>query len=97
MKYTPRLDYVLVLMDAPKEKSGGGILLPETARDDRVPGEVIAIGPGRITEYGHTITVRDLAKGDRVIFNKFTAYELSEDERLYLIRGSDISCKVNDE
>jgi len=83
-------------MDEPNAESKGGILLPESAREDRVPGEVLAIGPGRPTEHGAVIKVDDIEISDRVIFNKFTAYELDEDERLYIVRGHDITCKVSE-
>ncbi|MCV0439720.1 MAG: co-chaperone GroES family protein [Hydrogenophaga sp.] len=96
MKYTPRLDFVVVRKDEPKEQSQGGILLPDSAKDERVPGTVLEIGPGRLSEQGTMILVDDLEVGDRVIFNKFTAYELDEKERLYLLRGNEITCKVND-
>jgi len=96
MKYTPRQDFVVVRMDETKDKSKGGILLPDSAQNERVPGTVLTIGPGRMSEHGFMIVVEDLEVNDRVIFNKFTAYELDENERLYLLRGSDITCKVDD-
>lgn len=96
MKYTPRQDFVVVRMDEAKDMSKGGILLPDSAQNERMPGTVLTIGPGRMSEHGHMIVVDDLEVNDRVIFNKFTAYELDEEERLYLLRGSDITCKVDD-
>jgi chaperonin GroES len=96
MKFTPRLDFVLVQMDAPEEKSDRGILLPDSAKEDRARATVISVGPGRMTEMGILITVEDLKKGDRIFFNKFAATELDEDERLYVVRGNDIVCKSND-
>jgi len=96
MNYTPRLDFVVLQMDAPEKKTSDGILLPKSVREDRVLGTVISIGPGRVSEHGHLITVEDLVVGDRVIFNKFSAYELDEDDRLYLLRGGEIGCKTND-
>jgi chaperonin GroES len=96
MKYIPRLDFVVVRKDAPKDMSKGGILLPQDARDDRAPAEVVAIGPGRMTEYGVMITVDGLEVGDRVLFNKFEALELNESDRLYLVRAGAIGCVIND-
>jgi len=96
MKYIPRQDFVVIEMDIPKERSRGGIFLPETVREDRALGSILAIGPGRATDYGEFIKVEQLDVGNRVIFNKYTAYELNEEERLYLIRSSDIGCIVND-
>lgn len=94
MKYTPRLDFVVLQMEEAATETKEGILLVESARDDRTPAEVLAIGPGRVTENGHLLTVDDLAIGDRVIFNKFSALELDEKERIYLIRGNDIGCRL---
>lgn len=96
MKYTPRLDFVIVQMELPAEQTKQGILLVESAREDRVPAKVLAIGPGRMTENGTVVTVDDLDVGDRVLFNKFEAIELNEQERLYMIRGGAIGCKLND-
>ena len=96
MKFTPRQDFVVVQMDTPREKSKGGILLPEKAREDRTPATVKAIGPGRVTEFGTRLEVDDLKVGDRVFFNQFAATELDEGQRLYLLRGHEISCKIND-
>lgn len=96
MKYTPRLDFVVVRKDEPKDMSKGGILLPQDARDDRAPAEVIAVGPGRMTEYGIMLGVDGLQVGDRVLFNKFEALELNEKERLYLVRAGAIGCVIDD-
>ena len=71
MKFTPRQDFVVVQMDAPLDKTKNGILLLESAQEDRMPATVLAIGPGRMTEFGTKISVDDLVIGDRVFFNKF--------------------------
>lgn len=96
MKFTPRQDFVVVQMDVPRDKTKAGILLPESAREDKTPATVKAIGPGRVTEFGTRLEVDDLKIGDRVFFNKFSAFELDEPQRLYLLRGHEISCKIND-
>jgi co-chaperonin GroES (HSP10) len=98
MKFTPRLDFVIVQMEAPAEQTKNGILLPASVREERTPGVVIAIGPGHKSEYtGEWITIKNLEKGDRVLFNKFSALELDEDERFYLIRHTDIGCVISDD
>jgi len=96
MKYIPRHDFVIIQMEESPEESRGGIFLPRDVREDRIPGEVLAIGPGRMSEHGHLIEVTDLKVGDRVIFNKFSGLELNEEERLYMLRGNDIGCKLDD-
>lgn len=96
MKFTPRQDFVVVQMDEPLKKTRNGILLPESAQEDRTAATVLSIGPGRLTDFGAIVTVDDLKVGDRVFFNKFAASELDTAERLYLLRGHEISCKVND-
>jgi len=96
MKFTPRQDYVIVQMDKPLERTKNGIALLPSTSEDKLPATVIAIGPGRLTEFGSKITIDDLAVGDRVFFNKFSATELDEQERLYMLRGHEISCKIND-
>lgn len=96
MKYIPRHDFVIIQMEEAPEESRGGIFLPKDVREDRLPGVVLAVGPGRMSEHGEWLKVIDLEVGDRVIFNKFSGLELDEDERLYMLRSADIGCKFND-
>lgn len=96
MQFEPLLDFVLIKQDEDVVKPKKGIALRETVREDRLPATIVAIGPGRVTEYGHTICVRNLKVDDRILFNKNTADQLEEDGLLYLIRGSDIKCKIDD-
>ena len=97
MKFTPRQNFVILKMDKPAEQTKQGILLPPTAREDRVPATVLAVGPGRQTDKGVLIEIMDLQTGDRVLFNKFSALDLDEDERIYLIRDTEIGCTIDDE
>jgi chaperonin GroES len=96
MSFIPRHDFVVVQMEKPATETKHGIALPESVRDDRTPGEVLALGPGRTTEEGKIVEITDLAVGDRVVFNKYSALELDEAERLYLIRNTDIGCRLDD-
>ncbi len=97
MKFSPRQDFIIVKMEEPPKATKAGILLMEsTFSEDKMPAVVMAIGPGRMTDYGVFITVDDLSVNDRIIFNKFSAYELDKDERLYALRGGEIICKLNE-
>ena len=98
MKFTPRQNFVVLKMDAPAEQTKKGILLVQSAQDDRMPATVLAVGPGvRTGDKGEVMEVVDLQVDDRVVFNKYSALELDDTERLYLIRDTDIGCKIDDE
>jgi chaperonin GroES len=72
-----------------------GIVLPETAKEKPQEGEVIAVGPGRLTEDGKRVPM-EVAVGDRVLFAKYAGTEFKEDGVEYLIiRESDILAKVS--
>lgn len=73
-----------------EEKTRGGIILPDTAKDRPQEGEVIAVGPGRILDNGERAAV-EIKKGDRVIFSKYGGTEVKIDDEDYLIvRESDV-------
>ena len=73
-----------------EEKTKGGIVLPDTAKDKPQEGEVVAVGPGRILENGTRIPP-EVKVGDRVIFSKYSGTEFKMDGEEYLIlRESDI-------
>ena len=72
----------------------GGIYLPDTAKEKPQEGEVIAVGPGRVSDDGNRIPM-ELAKGDRVIYSKFTGTEYKDgDDELLILRESDILAKI---
>ena len=72
----------------------GGIYLPDTAKEKPQEGEVIAVGPGRISDDGNRIPM-ELAKGDRVIYSKFAGTEYKDgDDELLILRESDILAKI---
>ena len=70
------------------EMSAGGIFIPDTAQEKPQEGEVIAVGPGRLTDAGERIPV-DLAVGDTVIYPQYVGTEFKEDGVEYLIIGED--------
>jgi chaperonin GroES len=80
-------DRVMVKPDK-EEKSPGGILLPETAKEKPQKGTVIAVGPGRRDEKGNLIPV-DLAEGDRVVFAKYGGHQITVDGEEYTILDAD--------
>ena len=90
MKFRPLHDRVVVRRIEAEEKSAGGIIIPDTAKEKPQQGEVIAIGPGGRDEAGKLIPI-DLAVGDRVLFGKWSGTEVKIDGDEYLImKESDI-------
>jgi len=81
-----------------EEKTKGGIVLPDTAKDRPQEGEVVAVGPGKVLEDGTRLTP-EVKVGDRVIYSKYSGTEVKIDGEEYLIvRESDIlAIKVNEE
>jgi len=76
-----------------EEVTKGGIVLPDTARERPQEGEVIAVGPGRLSEDGKRIAM-EVKVGDRVIYAKYGGTEIKiEDEELVILRESDILAK----
>lgn len=90
MKIKPLSDRVVIKPAPQEEKTKGGIILPDTAKEKPVIGEVIAAGPGRRLDDGKMITL-DLKVGDKVLYGKYSGTEVTLDGREYLImRESDI-------
>ncbi|MCR4398206.1 MAG: co-chaperone GroES [Firmicutes bacterium] len=86
----PLADRVVVKAMTQEEKTKGGIVLPDTAKEKPIEGEVMAVGPGRILENG-TKLAPEVKVGDRVIFSKYSGTEIKIDGDEYLIlRESDI-------
>ena len=96
MKFVPRHNFVVLQMDKPVFQPQEGFRLRSEERGDRMFAIVRAVGPGHRNDEGKTLEVENLSIGDRVLFNKDTSLELSEDERLYLLKDSDIWCKIDD-
>lgn len=91
----PMGDRVVVKALEREEVTKSGIVLPDTAKEKPQEGEVIAVGPGRMTDEGKRIAM-ELKKGDRVIFAKYAGTEVKLDETEYLIlRESDVLAKLS--
>ncbi len=90
MKLRPLHDRVLVRRVDEDEKSSGGIIIPDTAKEKPMEGEVMAVGSGTRAEDG-TITPLDVKKGDRILFGKWSGTEVKmDDEELLIMKESDI-------
>ncbi len=90
MKVRPLYDKVLVKRVQEEEKTKGGIIIPDTAKEKPQEGEVIAVGHGRILENGQKVPL-EVKEGDRVIFGKYAGTEIKIDGEEYLImREEDI-------
>jgi chaperonin GroES len=90
MKFRPLHDRVVVKRIEAEEKSAGGIIIPDTAKEKPSQGEVIAVGPGGRDESGKLIPI-DVREGDRVLFGKWSGTEVKIDgEELLIMKESDI-------
>ena len=90
MKFRPLHDRVVVRRIEAEEKSVGGIIIPDTAKEKPSQGEVIAVGPGGRDESGKLIPI-DVKAGDRVLFGKWSGTEVKIDGGEFLImKESDI-------
>ena len=90
MKFRPLHDRVVVKRVAEEEKTKGGIIIPDTAQEKPMEGEVIAVGPGARDEKGALIAP-DVKAGDRILFGKWSGTEVKIDGVEYLImKESDI-------
>jgi chaperonin GroES len=89
-KFRPLHDRVVVKRVEADEKSKGGIIIPDTAKEKPQQGEVVAVGPGGRDENGKLIPM-DLKAGDRVLFGKWSGTEVKLDgEELLIMKESDI-------
>ncbi len=93
--FQPLGDRIVIKPIEQEEVSKGGLVLPDTARERPQEGEVIAAGPGRLTEEGNRIPM-ELVVGDKVLYAKYAGTELKEDDEDYLVlRESDILAKIS--
>ena len=93
MNLEPLGDRIVVKPTAKEETTKGGIILPDTVKEKPQEGEVIAVGPGRMTEEGKRITL-GVKKGDTVVYPRYSGTELKIDGEEYLImRESEILAK----
>ena len=90
MKFRPLHDRVVVRRIEQDEKTAGGILIPDTAKEKPMEGEIIAAGPGACNEQGQLVPL-DVKVGDRVLFGKWSGTEVKIDgEELMIMKESDI-------
>ena len=90
MKFRPLHDRVLVRRVAQEEKTAGGIIIPDTAKEKPMEGEVVAVGDGARTEDGR-IQPMAVKAGDRILFGKWSGTEVKMDgEELLIMKESDI-------
>jgi chaperonin GroES len=89
-KLQPLADRLVVKPMAKEEVTKGGIFLPDTAKEKPQEGEVVAIGPGRMTDEGKRIAM-EIKVGDRVIFTKYGGSEIKiDDVEMMILRESDV-------
>jgi chaperonin GroES len=90
MKFRPLHDRVVVRRIESEDRTAGGIIIPDTAKEKPQEGEVIAIGPGGRDESGKLIPI-DLKVGDRILFGKWSGTEVKIDgEDLLIMKESDV-------
>ena len=96
MKFRPLHDRVVLKRIEAEEKTSGGIIIPDTAKEKPQQGEVVAVGPGGRDEAGKLIPI-DLRAGDRVLFGKWSGTEVKIDGVEYLImKESDVMGVLTD-
>jgi len=90
MKIMPLRDRILIKRVGEEEKTKGGIIIPDTAKEKPVQGKVIAVGTGKLGEDGKRIPL-DVKEGDRVLFSKYAGNEIKiEGEEHLIVREDDI-------
>ncbi len=90
MKFRPLHDRIVVRRITAEEKTAGGIIIPDTAKEKPMEGEVIAVGPGARNEQGAIVEL-DVKAGDRVLFGKWSGTEVKLDgEELLIMKESDV-------
>lgn len=90
MKFRPLHDRVVVSRVEEDTKTAGGIIIPDTAKEKPMQGEVVAVGPGARDETGKVVPL-DLKAGDRVLFGKWSGTEVTIDgKELLIMKESDI-------
>jgi chaperonin GroES len=90
MKFRPLHDRVVVKRLEAEEKTLGGIIIPDTAKEKPMQGEIIAAGPGARNEQGQIVAL-DVKAGDKILFGKWSGTEVKIDgEELLIMKESDI-------
>ncbi len=90
MKIKPLGDRVIIKAMEPEEKKQGGIIIPDTAKEKPQEGEVVAVGPGKVSEAGNKVAM-EVKEGDKVLYGKYSGTDVTVDGNEYLImKESDI-------
>jgi chaperonin GroES len=90
MKIKPMNDRVLVTRMAEEQKTAGGIIIPDTAKEKPQEGKVVAVGPGKPNDSGKRVPL-EVKKGDRILFSKYAGTEIKVDgEEHIFMREDDI-------
>ncbi len=90
MKIRPLHDRILVKRIAEQQKTKGGIIIPDTAKEKPIEGKVIAVGNGKILEDG-SVRKMEVKKGDRVLFSKYSGTDVKiEGEEALILREDDV-------
>jgi len=90
MKIKPLADRVVIKPAQAEEKTKGGIILPDTAKEKPVVGEIVAVGPGKVTDDGKKVPM-EVKVGDKVLYGKYSGTEVTIEGDEYLImREADI-------
>ena len=90
MKFRPLHDRVVIRRLDAEEKSAGGIIIPDTAQEKPMEGEVVAAGPGARNEHGQIVAL-EVKAGDRILFGKWSGTEVKlNGEELLIMKESDI-------
>ncbi len=90
MKFRPLHDRVVVRRLDAEEKTTGGIIIPDTAKEKPMQGEVIAVGPGARNEQGQIVAL-DVREGDRILFGKWSGTEVTiNGDKLLIMKETDI-------
>jgi chaperonin GroES len=94
MKMKPLADRVVIKPSEAEETSKGGIILPDTAKEKPVVGEVVAVGPGKVSDEGKKVPM-EVKVGDKVLYGKYSGTEVTVEGEEYLImREADIFAVV---
>jgi chaperonin GroES len=91
LKIRPLDDRVVVQPNEPEERTPGGIVLPDTAKEKPLQGKVVAVGPGKLIEKTGERAKMSVKVGDRVIYGKYSGTEVElEGEKYVILRENDI-------
>jgi chaperonin GroES len=88
MKIRPLNDRILVKRLEEEEKTAGGIIIPDSAKEKPAEGEIVAVGPGKMNDGGDRVAM-DVKAGDRVLFSKYGGTDVKLDGEDYLIMRED--------